>query len=91
MPELKKVYGSYKGQGLVLIGIHGDPDVKGRDGVVKENKLNYPICQDVKDKTMKAYKIEYYPTVFVIDRKGVIVSVDPPDLDKAVKAALAKK
>lgn len=91
MPELKKVYGSYKGQGLVLIGIHGDPDVKGRDSVVKENKLTYPICEDVDQKTLKAYKIEYYPTVFVIDRKGIIVSVDPLDLEKAVKAALAKK
>ena len=91
MPELNKVYGSYKGQGLVLIGIHGDPNVKERDKSVTQNKLTYPICQDVKEATLKAYKIEYYPTVFVIDRKGVIVAVDPEDLGKAVKAALAKK
>ncbi|AIE87438.1 redoxin domain-containing protein [Fimbriimonas ginsengisoli Gsoil 348] len=91
MPELKKVYGSYKGQGLVLIGIHSDKDVAKRDQCVKENKLPYPICEDKDMATLKAYHVEFYPTVIVIDRKGFIRAVEPPNLDKAVKEALAAK
>lgn len=91
MPELKKLHGSYKSQGLVLIGIHCDPDKKKRDEAVKKNALTYPVCQDVKDATAKAYQIDGYPTVFVIDKKGIVRSVDPTDLEAEIKKRLAEK
>jgi hypothetical protein len=91
MPELKKVHESYKGQGLVLIGIHCDKDIAKRNEIVKQKKLTYPICQDVANGTQKAYFLEGYPTVYLIDKKGFVRAVDPADLGKAVKAALAQK
>ncbi|HWA82259.1 MAG TPA: TlpA disulfide reductase family protein [Fimbriimonadaceae bacterium] len=95
MPENERVYRSYKGQGLVLIGVHLDPDIKQRDAIIKEKGVTYPVCED-KSPTKPggaatAYHIEYIPTIFVIDRKGKIVAVEPPDLEKAVKKALASK
>lgn len=95
MPELKRVYGSHKNQGLVLIGIHSDPNLKGRDDIVRSMKLPYPICEDSfagsqLGVTGSTYHIEGYPTVFVIDRKGRVAAVDPPDLEGEVKTLLKK-
>jgi len=91
MPELVKLHQTYKSKGLVLIGVHCDPDVAKRNASVKTNKLSYPICQDKGSKTADAYRIDGYPTVFVIDRKGIVRAVDPDDLEATVKAELAKK
>jgi cytochrome oxidase Cu insertion factor (SCO1/SenC/PrrC family) len=88
MPELQKVHAKYKSQGLVLIAVHCDPDVAKRDATVKSRKVTYPVAQAIGDKSPKDYRINGYPTVYLIDRKGVIRSVDPPDLEKAVKAIL---
>ena len=91
MPELNKLYGSYKDQGLVLIGIHGDPDVAKRNATVKQLKIRYPICQTKGETTMTAYNIEYFPTVYVIGRSGKIIAADPDNLETVVKAALKQK
>lgn len=92
MPENNRVYGSYKNQGLVLIGVHIDPDMAKRDAIIKEKSLKYPVCQDVSKAgcqvSAATYHIEYIPTIFVIGRGGKIVALDPPNLDKAVKDAL---
>lgn len=88
MPENQKVYGRYKGQGLVFIGIHIDPSVPKRDAAVKEHKVKYPICEDMGQQSMKTYHVSLLPTIVVIGKNGKVLSVDPPDLDKAVQAAL---
>lgn len=77
---------------MVLIGVHSDPNVAERDKVAKEKKLTYPICQDTFAKergvTGTTYDIDGYPTVFLINKKGIVSAVDPQNLDAAVKAAL---
>jgi hypothetical protein len=94
MPENNQVYGRHKGQGLVLIGVHIDPDVKQRNAIVKQKGVNYPVCEDKfpnKPTGVAAtYHIEYIPTIYVIDRKGKIIAVEPPNLEEAVKKALGK-
>lgn len=94
MPENNRVYGRHKGQGLVLIGVHVDPDVKQRNAIIKRQGVTYPVCEDKlpnkRGGAGSTYHIEYIPTVFVIDRSGKIIAEEPPDLEKAVKQALAK-
>ena len=81
------MYKSLKGQGLVFIGVHSD---KWAEGVkaAKKHKIAYPLTNDVNSKTVNAYKVNGYPTAYVIDRKGVVRFVDPPDLAAAVKKLL---
>ena len=94
MPENNQVYGRYKNQGLVLIGVHIDPDVKQRDSVIKEHGVTYPVCEDnapmKKEGASTTYHIEYIPTIFVIDKHGKIASVEPADLEKTIKKELAQ-
>ncbi len=80
---------------MVLIGIHIDPDLQKRNGIIKEKGLKYPVCQDnaigKPGGAATVYHIEYIPTVFVINREGRIVALDPPNLEAAVKKALSVK
>lgn len=91
MPELNRVYRSNKGQGLVLIGIHSDPNSANGLAAAKENKLEYAIVQDQNGKTQTLYNVQYYPTVVVIDKKGKIRFTDPRDLEGSVKQLLKER
>lgn len=91
MPELNRIYRSYKGQGLVLIGIHGDANSAKGLQAAKDNKLEYPIVQDQNNKTQTVYNIQYYPTVVVIDKKGKVRFTDPKSLEVSVKQLLKEK
>lgn len=83
------MYRSHKDQGLVFIGIHCDQWKEGLDAA-KTDKIEYTVFNDDSDKSQNAYHIEGYPTVFVIDKTGVIRSVDPRDLDAEVTKLLAE-
>lgn len=84
------MYKSYKGQGLVLIGVHCD-DWKKAQETAKKHQIDYPITNDVGGKSAKAFKIDGYPTVYVIDKKGVVRDVDPSNLETSVKKLLSEK
>lgn len=81
------MYRSYKDQGLVFLGIHCDEwseAVKTAD----EEKIEYPIFNDVRSASQNAYGIQGYPTVVVIDRAGKVRHVDPMNLEEAIKELL---
>jgi len=69
--------------------VHCDDWAKGQEAIASE-KIEYPVANDDGEKTQKAYEITGYPTVYVIDKKGIIRHVDPPDMEEAVKALLAE-
>jgi len=75
---------------LVLIGIHCDKWPEAQKAA-KQHKIAYPITNAVGQKTPKAYQIDGFPTIFVLDKKGVVRFVDPPDLAGAVKKLLKEK
>jgi hypothetical protein len=39
---------------------------------VKENKMTYPIAVDTKAKTWNAWGNQYWPCVYLVDKKGVV-------------------
>jgi peroxiredoxin len=75
---------------LVLIGVHSDDWKKGLEAA-KKHKIAYPITNDVGGMTGKAYKVKGYPTVYLIDKKGKVRFVDPPNLEASIKKLLAEK
>ena len=91
IPHLNEVYRRYKGQGLVLVGVHGDEDTAKAKSTAKEKKVAYPVVQFDPKVTLRNYRVMGFPTVFVIDKKGRVRFVDPPDLDAAVKKLLKEK
>jgi len=93
MPHLKELYGRYKSQGLVLIGLHSDPEAAKGKAAVKRLGLTWPIGQDGACKTQAAFKSNGFPTYCLVDRKGRlrVDDIDPRDLERAIKVLLKEK
>ena len=74
---MKKWDQSYRDRGLTIIGVH-TPETSEEynlDNVRREAKslgIQYPIVTDNDYKTWKAYNVEAWPTIFVIDKQGRI-------------------
>ena len=83
------MYRSYKDQGLVLLGIHCDT-WNDAVSVAQSEGIEYPITNDVNGATQKAYGVPGYPTIYVVDKQGVLRSIDPSDLGATVKELLAE-
>lgn len=81
------MYRSYKDQGLVFLGIHCD-DWSEAVKTADQEKIEYPVFNDVGSASQKAYGVWGYPTIVVVDKAGKVRHVDPPDLGAAIKELL---
>lgn len=76
-PYLKKWHEAYKDKGLVIIGVHApefafEKDKENVAQAITDFGLKYPIVQDNDFATWTAYKNQYWPAKYIIDRKGNI-------------------
>lgn len=71
-PQLQRLYKRLKGRPLTLIAINAmdDPD-EARDYLARY-ALNYPTAEDPEGEVAALYDIDQTPTVFLIDKRGVI-------------------
>ena len=77
MPSLKEWYSKYKDQGLVIIGNHFpefsyEADLANLKYAVTRNDIQYAVAQDNDGTTWKAYKNNYWPALYLIDKQGHI-------------------
>jgi thiol-disulfide isomerase/thioredoxin len=95
-PVLNAWQARYGAQGLTVLGVTTDAvDVA---AMAKESfGMRYPVASDARAETSKAYSVSALPTVFVIDKKGVVRSVsvgyDPgqdADVEGFVKTLLTE-
>ena len=93
MPHLKELYGRYRGQGLVLIGVHADPNKERMTATVNELKMTWPILFDGDKKVFTSLSADSYPDYYLIDRKGNVRFADLAnhEVDRAVEALLKEK
>ena len=77
LPSVKKWDEQYRDRGLTIIGVH-TPELSEEynlDNVRREVPslgIKYPVVTDNEYKTWKAYNLEAWPTIFVIDKQGRI-------------------
>ncbi len=77
MPSLKGWYDTYASQGLVIIGNHYpefsfEQDLANLKAAVAENDIKYAVTQDNDGATWNAYGNQYWPTIYLIDKRGHI-------------------
>jgi len=89
LPDVQRLADKFRDRGLVVIGIHSAEGSDTCQEFVEKNKISYPIAID-SGKTEEAYAIAAWPTVFVIDKTGKIVSGYTSDLptDETIDALL---
>lgn len=77
IPSLKEWHKKYNEQGLVIIGNHFpefsyEKDLNNLKDAIAENEIEYAVAQDNNGDTWRAYKNQYWPTLYLIDKQGHI-------------------
>jgi len=72
---LREWHKEYHEKGLVVIGNHypefsHEKDLNNLKQAVTELWIEYPVAQDNDGKTWQAYNTRYWPTLFLVDKKG---------------------
>jgi len=77
LPYLRKWYEKYKNDGLVILGVHTpefdiEKKIENVEAAVKKYHLDYPIVQDNRYETWRAYNNRYWPRKYLIDIDGFV-------------------
>ena len=101
LPHVKETASRYRDRGLITIGVHTPelPRERPRENVekaVKDLGVTFPVVLDNNFTIWKAFDNEYWPSVYVVDRKGRIRfhhdgEGSYKELDDAVATLLAEK
>src|ERR1043165_3684409 len=75
LPSIKSWDARYRDKGLTIIGVHTpELDIERNIDVVRQEiaklDIHYPVVTDNDNATWDAYKVEAWPTWFVIDKQG---------------------
>ena len=78
MPHVKAWHEKYKDKGLVVVGVHTPefPFERSTSNVqtaIKRFDIRYPVAQDNRYATWTAFHNQYWPALYLIDRKGQVV------------------
>lgn len=77
MPAIEQVYGQYREQGLVVLGLNStfQDDEEAAAAFVRELGLTFPILLDRTGAASRRYQLQALPTTYFVDRQGIIRSV----------------
>jgi thiol-disulfide isomerase/thioredoxin len=78
LPYVKSWYQDYKDKGLVVVGVHTPEFPVERQtanvaDALKRYGIQYPVAQDNEYATWNAYRNQYWPAFYLIDKQGNIV------------------
>jgi peroxiredoxin len=74
LPAMNALHERYESQGATVIGVTMDPAEKAKNAAF-ELGMRYPVLSDVEGSVAQSYQAYALPTVFVIDRQGVVRDV----------------
>ncbi len=77
LPHIVKWHQTYAGRGLKVVGIHTpefpfERDVNQIKAALSKHQITYPNAVDNSHKMWSAYNNEYWPHLFLADRRGII-------------------
>ena len=77
IPSLRGWHEKYSDQGLVIIGNHypefsHEEDLDNLKEAVDDLQIEYIVAQDNDGITWRAYRNRYWPTLYLIDKRGHI-------------------
>lgn len=78
LPHVTALYEKYKDRGLVVVGIHTpefpfERSAGNVQAALKRHGITYPVAQDNDSKTWDAYRNQYWPAQYIVDKTGKIV------------------
>ena len=93
VPLLKELYAKYLDQGVAVVGISLDDDVKPVQEMVASKGMRWPQILDADESLVKLFNVKGTPTYYLIDREGKIAAKDIPmkKLSGAIDELLGRK
>ena len=90
-PKLKKIYASYKPQGLEILGVSADGQAKNWKAAVKRDELPWTNLWINKSKVRKDYNISNLPFNLLLDKQGRIIAkkLTPEQLEAKLKEVMS--
>lgn len=91
LPQLEKYYGKYHDHGLEVVTISIDADRGTLDSFLETHQLPWPVIYDdaqtLEDKLQMKYGVLSLPTVLLLNKEGVVVSLEArgPELDRLME------
>ncbi|MBC7994155.1 MAG: cytochrome c biogenesis protein DipZ [Rhizobacter sp.] len=87
LPHLTRWHQRYADQGLVIVGVHTpefsfERDTANVQAAIARHGIRYPVAQDNGFRTWSAYRNQYWPAVYLIDREGRVVFKHVGDADQ---------
>jgi thiol-disulfide isomerase/thioredoxin len=78
LPYVKAWNDKYKDKGLVVVGVHTpeygfERNLNNLKTAVQRNGITFPVAQDNRYLTWNAYDNQYWPALYLIDKKGDVV------------------
>jgi len=78
VPLLKELYAQHLDQGVVVVGISLDDELKPLQEMVRNLGMTWPQIHDADKSLMKLFNVKGTPTYYLIDREGKITAKDIP-------------
>jgi thiol-disulfide isomerase/thioredoxin len=77
LPFVKRWHERYGDKGLTIVGVHspefdGEKKIENVRREVASLNLRFPVVTDNDHETWRAYKVEAWPTIFVLDKSGSV-------------------
>ena len=96
IPSLREWHEAYSDEGLVIIGNHMpefsyERKIENVERALGELEIDYPVAIDNDRRTWRAYNNRYWPTLYLIDRRGDIryVKIGEGGYDRTEKVIMA--
>ncbi len=94
IPHNNEMMEKYADDGVLILGVCGSS--RGQDrmaAVAKEHDIRYPVARDATQRSAKAWRVMWWPTYAVVDRKGVVraVGLQPNFVDDVVDIILEEQ
>lgn len=97
-PFLNAMHQKFKDQGLQIVGINLDEEVKDADAFLVKTPANFTIVKDVTKQCAMDFDVEAMPSSYLIDRKGIIHHIhlgfragDAKELESLIEKLIAAK
>jgi len=74
VPLLKELYAKYLDQGVAVVGISLDDEVKPVQEMVKSKGMSWPQIHDKDQSLVKLFNVKGTPTYYLLDREGKIAA-----------------
>ena len=78
VPLLKELYGKYLNQGVVVVGISLDEQLKPLQEMVASKGMLWPQIHDADQSLVKLFNVKGTPTYYLLDREGKIAAKGIP-------------